>query len=87
MNAGSFDESDDPLVNAAAFELVQILASKGIAADEIRIRFSSVAANCVPTTVNIELPSMSDAIDTQPDFAGLNGVLALVDIDEEENVS
>lgn len=87
VNQGSFDESDDPLVSAAAFELVQILACKGIAADEIRITFSSVPADRIPTTVNIELLSMTESAETQPDFDGLNGVLALFDIDEEENIS
>ncbi len=84
MNGSSFDESDDPLVSAAAFELVQILANKGIAADEIKITFSSSMESATPTTVNIELLSLSEATDIQPCFSGLNGVFALMDIDEEE---
>lgn len=84
MNGNSFDESDDPLVSAAAFELVQILAAKGIAADEIRIKFSSLSGIPPATTVSIELLSLSEAVDTQPCFSGLNGVFALMDVDEEE---
>lgn len=87
VDENSFDESDDPLVSAAAFELVQILARKGISADEIKIRFSSVSEDCVPTTVNIELLSMTESLETQPDFDGLYGVFALLDIDEEESIS
>lgn len=83
----SLDESDDPLVNAAAFELAQILARKGIAADEIRITLSSSPKAPESTTVNIRLLSLTDltdAPDTLPDFDGLYGVFALLDLDEEE---
>jgi hypothetical protein len=83
----SLDESDDPLVSAAAFELAQILARKGIAADEIRITFSSTSKALEPKTVNIRLFSftdLTDSPDTLPDFDGLNGVFALLDLDEEE---
>jgi hypothetical protein len=86
VNGSSFDESDDPLVSAAAFELVQILARKGIAADEIRITFSSVSKASPATTVNIELLSLTETADIQPCFPGLHGVFALLDIDEEEAV-
>lgn len=84
VGGSSFDESGDPLVSAAAFELVQILARKGIAADEIRITFSSFAEKLPVTTVNIELLSLSETADIQPCFPGLHGVFALLDIDEEE---
>lgn len=84
MEGHSFDESDDPLVSAAAFELAQILARKGIAADEIRIRFSSSSTASTPTTVNIQLLSLTESPDTQPDFDGLYGVYCLLEVDEEE---
>jgi hypothetical protein len=83
-NGSSFDESDDPVVSAAAFELAQILARKGIAADEIKITFSSSSEIPAPTTVHIQLLSLSESSDTLPDFDGLYGVFALLDLDEEE---
>ena len=82
MNGSSFNASDDPSVSAAAFELVQVLADKGVSADEIRITFSSSSGSSPATTVNIELLSLSEAADTQPCFSGLNGVFALMDIDD-----
>lgn len=87
MKGHSLDESDDPLVSAAAFELAQILARKGIAADEIRISFSGAPKESESTTVNIRLLSLgdlTDSPDTMPDFDGLFGVFALLDLDEEE---
>lgn len=83
VNKSSFDGSDDPEVSAAAFELVQILARKGIAPDEIRITFTSFSESSPTTTVNIELLSLTETADVQPCFPGLHGVFALLDMDEE----
>ena len=85
MNGRTFDESGDPLISAAAFELLQHLIRKGVVADEIRIRFSR--SSDVPahtTTVTIELPSMAEPPEILPDFEGLHGVYALIDVEEEE---
>lgn len=87
MNGRTFDASGDPLISAAAFELLQHLIRKGVVADEIRIKFSSSLEVPAHTTVTIELPSMAEPPEIRPDFDGLHGVYALMDVEEEENVS
>lgn len=81
VNGRVFDESGDPLITAAAFGLVQLLAREGVVAEEIKIRFSS-SAEPAPTTVTIQLPSLSEPPGIRPDFEGLNGVYAVLDVDE-----
>lgn len=77
--------TDDPLVTAAAFELVQVLTRKGIIPREINISFAGGGAEPGSQMVNIELPSLTDAVDTQPKFPGLQGVFVLFS-DEEEAI-
>jgi hypothetical protein len=71
----TYDESCDPLVGEAAFELVEVLSRHGVTAGEIRITFGSEAPE--GASVKIELPALTDSITAQPDFPGLQGVLAL----------
>lgn len=71
----TYDESGDPLVSEAAFQLIQVLSNHGVTAGEINISFGTEAPEGV--SVNIQLPALTDSLDTQPDFAGLRGVFAL----------
>lgn len=85
MGDGNLIEgSDDPLISAAAFDLVQVLARKGITAGEINITFSGSCGLPDGATVNIVLPSLTDPADAEPKFPGLQGVFALFCPDEEE---
>lgn len=81
VNGRVFDESGDPLITAAAFGLVQMLARQGVVAEEIRIRFSS-SESPEPESVTIQLPSLSEPQGIRPDFDGLNGVYAVLDVDD-----
>lgn len=76
--------SDDPSICAAAFDLVQLLARKGITAGEINITFSNSCGLPDGARVNIVLPSLTDPADAEPKFQGLQGVLALFSQNEEE---
>jgi hypothetical protein len=82
-DGNSCQGTDDPLVTAAAFELVQVLTRKGIVPREINISFTGGDAEPASQLVNIELPSLTDAVNIQPKFPGLQGVFALFS-DEEE---
>lgn len=73
---------DDPLVTAAAFELVQVLGRKGIVPKEIHISFVGGDTEPASELINIELPTLTDSMETEPEFPGLQGVFALF-IDEE----
>lgn len=75
--------ANDPLVTAAAFELVQVLTQMGIVPREINISFAGGHAEPASQMVNIELPSLTDPVNTQPKFPGLQGVFALFSEEEE----
>ncbi|WP_155854616.1 hypothetical protein [Paenarthrobacter nicotinovorans] len=62
-------------MSEAAFQLIQVLSNHGVTAGEIKISFGTEAPEGV--RVDIQLPALTDSLDTQPDFTGLRGVFAL----------
>lgn len=79
MDSGKLAEGpEDPVVTAAAWKLVEVLNRKGISAGEIKITFSQPCESTEQALVNIQLPSLTDSLDVQPDFNGLQGVFILV---------
>jgi len=77
----TYDESGDPLVSEAAFELVQVLSRHGVTAGEIKITFGD-SDTPEGSRVNIELPALTDSPTEQPDFPGLQGAFALFTVED-----